>query len=199
MNLVFFPTAADFRSWLETSHQKSAELWIAFYKKSSGKPSITYSEALDEALCFGWIDGVRKRVDQDAYTVRFTPRRPKSQWSAVNIKRAQQLVKTGRMHPAGVKAFAASKDQTQKYSYEQRHQARFSPEQERELRASRRAWDFFQRQPSWYRRTATFWVISARKEETSKRRLHLLISDSEHGRPIKPLARPVPKRKKKVQ
>jgi len=194
MKPVFFESPAHFHAWLDASHQSCAELWVGFYKKASGKPSITYPEALDEALCFGWIDGVRKSVDSDAYTIRFTPRKPKSQWSAVNIKRAQKLADAGRMHPAGREAFARVEDQPRKYSYEQRHQASFQREQERQFRANRKAWDFFQRQPPWYRRTTTFWVISAQKEETGQKRLATLIKDSEQGRPIKPLARPVPKR-----
>jgi uncharacterized protein YdeI (YjbR/CyaY-like superfamily) len=190
MKPVFFKSAADFRAWLEAQHQKRAELWVGFYKKSSTKPSITYPEAVDEALCFGWIDGVRKSVASDAYTIRFTPRKAKSQWSAVNIKRAQELADLGRMCPAGRKAFAGAKNQSRKYSYEQRHQARFQREQEWQFRANRRAWNFFQSQPPWYRRTATFWVVSAQKEETRQKRLATLIEDCEHGRPVKPLARP---------
>ncbi|MGO9087471.1 MAG: YdeI/OmpD-associated family protein [Terriglobales bacterium] len=197
MRPVFFKSPAHFRAWLDASHQKCVELWVGFYKKSSGKPSITYPEALDEALCFGWIDGVRRSVDSDAYTIRFTPRKPRSQWSAVNIRRAQKLDDAGRMRPAGRKAFAGARDQPRKYSYEQRRQASFQPEQERQFRANRKAWDYFQSQPPWYRRTATFWVVSAQKAETRQKRLATLIEDSGHGRPIKPLTRPVPKRHKK--
>jgi len=198
MKLVFFKSAADFRAWLDARHRDGGELWVGFYKKSSAKPSITYPEAVDEALCFGWIDGVRKSVDADAYTIRFTPRKPDSQWSTINIKRARELADAGRMRPAGLEAFAGAKGQPRKYSYEQRHHAKFPREQERQFRANPRAWDFFQAQPPWYRRTATFWVISAKKEETRQRRLALLIADSERGRPIKPLVRPLPKRNKKV-
>jgi uncharacterized protein YdeI (YjbR/CyaY-like superfamily) len=197
MKPSFFKCPADFRAWLETSHQNCAELWVGFYKKSSVKPSVTYPEALDEALCFGWIDGVRKSVAGDAYTIRFTPRKPGSQWSAVNTKRAQELADQGRMRPAGLKAFAGAKDQPRKYSYEQRHRACFAADQERQFRAVRPAWDFFQSQPPWYRRTATFWVISAQKQETRQRRLASLIQASRRGRPIGPLTRPVPKRTKK--
>jgi len=195
--LLFFKSAADFRAWLEAEHEQCQELWVGFHKKSSAQNSITYPEAVDEALCFGWIDGVRKSVDRDSYTVRFTPRKLKSQWSAVNIKRAEELAEAGRMRPAGVKAFSAAKDQPRKYSYEQRHQARFDRAQGRQFRANRQAWSFFQKQPPWYRRTATFWVVSAQKEETRKRRLATLIHDSAQGRPIRPLTRPVPKRQEK--
>jgi uncharacterized protein YdeI (YjbR/CyaY-like superfamily) len=198
MKPVFFKSPEHFRAWLDTSHQKCAELWVGLYKKSSGKPSITYPEALDEALCFGWIDGVRKSVDSDAYTIRFTPRKPDSQWSAVNIKRAQKLAKAGRMRSSGREAFARAKDQPRKYSYQQRHQPSFQRQQERQFRANRQAWAYFQTQPPWYRRTTTFWVVSAQKEETRQKRLATLIKDSEHARPIRPLTRPVPKRHKKM-
>jgi uncharacterized protein YdeI (YjbR/CyaY-like superfamily) len=202
MKPVYFESPADFRAWLEADHQNCAELWVGFYKRSSAKPSITYPEAVDEALCFGWIDGLRRSINADAYTIRFTPRKPKSQWSAVNIKRAQQLADAGRMRPDGLKAFAGAKDQPRNYSYEQRHRARFSREQEQQFRANRKAWEFFQSQPPWYRRTATFWVISAVQEETGQKRLTTLIRDSADGRSVKPLARPsssVPKRQKKMQ
>jgi len=200
MKVVFFPSSTEFRRWLEATQQKCNELWVGFYKKSSGKPSITYPEALDEALCFGWIDGVRKKVNADAYTVRFTPRKPRSQWSTVNIKKAEKLSSAGRMHPAGLQAFAGAKDQARKYSYEQRKESSFNQEDERRFQAKPKAWDFFQAQPPWYRRTATFWVMSAKREETRQRRLATLIADSECGQPIKPLHRsPVPKRPEKKQ
>jgi uncharacterized protein YdeI (YjbR/CyaY-like superfamily) len=199
MKVVFFRSSKAFQRWLEASHQQCEELWVGFYKKSSGKPSITYPEAVDEALRFGWIDGVRKSVNAGAYSVRFTPRKPKSQWSAVNITKVEKLSGAGRMRPAGVKAFEGAKDQSRKYSYEQRHHAHFSGEEERRFRANRKAWDFFQAQPPWYRRTATFWVVSAKQEETRHRRLDRLMADSELGLEIKPLRRsPVPKRKKKM-
>jgi len=194
MKPVFFQSAADFRAWLDPRHRGEKELWVGFYKKSSEKPSITYPDAVDEALCFGWIDGVRKSVHADAYTIRFTPRKPRSQWSTINIKRARELADAGRMLPAGLEAFARAKGQPRKYSYERRHHAKFPREQERRFRANGRAWDFFQAQPPWYRRTATFWVISAKKEETREKRLASLIADCESGKPIKPLTRPVPKR-----
>lgn len=200
MRPVFFKSTADFRAWLDTTRTRCAEIWVGFYKKSSTKPSITYPEAVDEALCFGWIDGVRKSVNAEAYTVRFTPRKPKSQWSAVNIKRAQELADAGRMRPAGMEAFAGAKGQVRKYSCEQRHGARFPREQDRQFRANAAAWDFFQSQPPWYRRTATFWVVSAKKVETRQKRLGILIRDSEDGKPIKPLSRPnVPKRHEERQ
>jgi uncharacterized protein YdeI (YjbR/CyaY-like superfamily) len=200
MKVVFFPTPGGVQSWLEESHGRCEELWVGFYKKSSGKSSITYPEAVDEALCFGWIDGVRKKVNDDAYTVRFTPRRPKSRWSAVNIRKAEKLSGEGRMRPAGIQAFEGAKDQPRKYSYEQRKESRFNKEDEGRFQANHKAWNFFQAQPPWYRRTATFWVVSAKQEETRRRRLATLIVDSECAQPIKPLRRsPVPKRQGKMQ
>jgi uncharacterized protein YdeI (YjbR/CyaY-like superfamily) len=210
MSIVFFPTPDDFRRWLEAEGEKTFELLVGFHKKSSGKPSISYSEALDEALCFGWIDGVRHSIDADAYTIRFTPRKPKSQWSAVNIRHVERLTKAGRMRPAGVKAFEGAKDQLRKYSYEQRNQATLPPQDEKRLRANRKAWDFFQAQAPWYRRVSIFWIMSAKKEETQQRRFTTLMMDCEHGLLVKPLRRQVetkqtakrravkvPKRKKK--
>jgi uncharacterized protein YdeI (YjbR/CyaY-like superfamily) len=190
----FFSCTLDFHRWLAANHKQSFELWVGFYRKSSGKPSVSYPESVDAALCFGWIDGVRRSVTADAYTIRFSPRKPRS-WSSINIKRAQELANAGRMQDAGRKAFEGAQNQPRKYSYEQRRQARFAPADERRFRANHAAWDFFQKQPPWYRRTATFWVISAKKEETCQRRLAALIADSERGKPVKPLLRPVPKRR----
>lgn len=193
----FFPASADFRRWLKAEGHKTAELWVGYYKKGSGKPSITYSESVDEALCFGWIDGVRRSVDANAYLIRFTPRKPRSQWSAVNIKRVQKLATSGRMTARGLKAFEGAESQERKYSFEQRHESRLGQDAEHRFRANLAAWEFFQSQPPWYRRTATFWVVSAKKEETREKRLATLIDDSAHGRTIKPLTRPVPKRQNK--
>lgn len=198
-NIRFFGCSADFRGWLQENGKTTRELWVGLYRKTSAKRSITYSEALDEALCCGWIDGVRKRVGPDSYTIRFAPRQPKSQWSAVNIKRVQSLASSGRMLAAGRQAFEGATEQPRSYSYEQQRRSVFAPEFEREFRANRKAWDFFQSQPPWYRRTATFWVVSARKQETRERRLATLVSDSARGKPIKELARSVPKRKNRKQ
>jgi uncharacterized protein YdeI (YjbR/CyaY-like superfamily) len=194
---VFFASPRDFRKWLQASHAQESELLVAFYKKSSRKTSITYAEALDEALCYGWIDGVRKNIAEDAYTIRFTPRKPKSQWSAVNICHVERLTQAGRMTPAGLKAFEGAKDQPRKYSYEQRNAARFPAAFERSFRANKPAWKFFQSRPPWYQRVATFWVVSAKKEETRARRFATLLDDCVHARLLKGLIRPVPKRKRK--
>jgi uncharacterized protein YdeI (YjbR/CyaY-like superfamily) len=182
---TFFPTPAGFRTWLEAHHHKLREQLVGFHKKSSGKPSITWPESVEVALCFGWIDGVRRSIDETSYTIRFTPRRPTSTWSAVNIKRVQQLKKTGLMHPAGLKAFAArSAKKSGIYSYEQRKSAKFTREQEKQFRANKSAWEFFRSQAPWYQRVTAYWVISAKKEETKLKRLSVLIDHSQNRRTL---------------
>jgi len=191
---TFFPAPSDFRAWLETHHDKFPELLVGFYKKDSGKPSITWPESVDAALCFGWIDGVRRSIDETSYAIRFTPRRPTSTWSAVNIKRVKHLKKTGLMHPAGLKAFAArSARKSGIYSYEQRESAKFTREQERQFRADKSAWEFFRLQAPWYQRLTTYWVVSAKKEETKLKRLSVLI---DHSRNRRTLPRLIPAKKK---
>jgi uncharacterized protein YdeI (YjbR/CyaY-like superfamily) len=188
---AFFATQLKWRAWLDRNHDTAAELWVGFYKKGTGRPSITWPEAVDEALCFGWIDSVRKSVDAESYTNRFTPRRAGSTWSAVNIHRANELTDLRLMRPAGMKAFEARADERSAiYSYEQRRRAKLDPAQERQFRSNRGAWSFFESQPASYRRSATWWVISAKRGETKARRLAQLIDDSEHGRTIPPLTRP---------
>jgi len=183
----FFKTPADFRLWLERHHESKDELIVGFYKRGSGKPSITWPESVDEALCFGWIDGVRRSAGPDAYTIRFTPRRPRSIWSAVNIRRATELLAAGRMSAKGRAAFEArSEERSRVYSYEQTSHD-FNPEYEQRLRANKKAWSFFERQAPWYRRTSTRWVMSAKKEETRERRLAQLIDSCAQEKPIKPL------------
>jgi uncharacterized protein YdeI (YjbR/CyaY-like superfamily) len=179
----FFATPADFRRWLEEHHATARELLVGFYKKDSGKPSITWPESVDEALCVGWIDGVRKRIDDESYTIRFTPRKASSTWSAVNIKRITELIAEGRVLPAGLAAFEKrSEEKSGIYSYEQREAAELDPEAEKQFRANEAAWEFFQAQPAWYRKTAIWRVVSAKKEETRQKRLALLIEASAGGR-----------------
>jgi uncharacterized protein YdeI (YjbR/CyaY-like superfamily) len=188
---VFFATPAKFRAWLERNHATKTELVVGFHKKGTGKPSITWPEAVAEALCFGWIDGVRRSLDDERYTNRFTPRKPRSTWSAINVKTAEELIRTRRMRPAGRKAFdARHSSRTAVYSYEQRDKARFSAADRRKFRADPTAWKYFSVQPAWYRRAAVWWVVSAKKEETRFRRLDRLIADSAAGRTIAPLTRP---------
>lgn len=189
MEPLFFATPADFRDWLERNHDTVQELWVGLYKKGSGHPSITWPESVDEALCFGWIDGVRKSLDEDSYTIRFTPRKPRSTWSAVNLRRAQELIEAGRMHPSGQAAFDnRQENRSRQYSFEQGEISLGEPF-EREFRAHQQAWAFFESQPPGYRKTATWWVLSARREETRRRRLATLIRDSEAGLRIAPLRR----------
>jgi uncharacterized protein YdeI (YjbR/CyaY-like superfamily) len=188
---VFFATPQEFRAWLEEHHADARELLVGFHKKGSGRPSVTWPESVDEALCFGWIDGIRRSLGDESYTIRFTPRKPRSTWSAVNVRRARELVAEGRVRPAGLAAFEArSATRSGIYSYEQRGRAKLEPEHERELRANASAWEFFQSQPPGYRRTATWWVVSAKREETRRRRLRTLIEDSAEGRTIRHLTRP---------
>jgi len=180
---TFFATPADFRAWLEKHHKTEQELLVGFYKKGSGLPSITWPESVDEALCFGWIDGVRKSLGEDSYTIRFTPRKPGSTWSAVNVGRVQELTRLGRMRPAGLEAFEKrSEAKTGTYAYEQKEDAKLEKAEEKQLRANKAAWEFFQSQPAWYRRTAIWRVVSAKKEETRKKRLAKLIEESAQGR-----------------
>jgi uncharacterized protein YdeI (YjbR/CyaY-like superfamily) len=177
----FFKSQTEFRTWLERNHARAPELWLGFYRRGSGKAGITFRQALDEALCWGWIDGVRKRIDDISYTNRFTPRQPKSNWSLVNIERARELRKRGLMTPAGLKAFdQRDEEKASRYSYEQAS-PKFDRAYERSFRADRQAWEFFQSQPAGYKRTVTWWVMSAKREQTRLRRLATLIEDSKNG------------------
>jgi uncharacterized protein YdeI (YjbR/CyaY-like superfamily) len=176
---IFFATPADFRSWLEANHANETELWVGYYKKATGVPSMTWEEAVEEALCFGWIDGKLQRIDERTHRQRFTPRRPSSNWSAVNIAKMDELRAAGRMTPAGETAFAARReDRSAVYSYERRHEARFDAEQEAAFRANTAAWDWFTAQRPAYRSLATFWVVSAKRPETRAKRLATLIACS---------------------
>jgi len=191
MEPTFFPTPEDFRAWLHENHARETELLVGFYKKGTGKPSITWPESVDEALSYGWIDGVRRSLGEDAYTIRFTPRKKKSTWSAVNIARVAVLTEEGRMQPAGLAAFAAREESNSRiYSYENRDKAAFDPALEERFRANAKAWDFFQAQPPGYRKTCTHLVMSAKQEATRLRRLDQLIADSAAGRRIDQLTRP---------
>jgi len=184
MTPTFFTSQSAFRKWLEKHHSEARELWVGFFRKESGKCGITYPEALDEALCFGWIDGLRKAVDDSSYTIRFTPRKGDSIWSAVNTRRASELSKLGRMQKPGLAVFE-SRDtkKSQQYSYE-RYNCRLEAVHEQKFKANTKAWEFFCAQAPWYRRTTTWWVVSAKRVETRLKRLATLIEDSEQGRRI---------------
>jgi uncharacterized protein YdeI (YjbR/CyaY-like superfamily) len=189
MDPTFFRSPSEFRAWLEQHHARAQELWVGYYKVKTGKPSLTWPESVDEALCFGWIDSIRKRIDDDSYTIRFTPRKSGSIWSAVNIQRVQELIEQGRVHPAGQQAFLARKENRSGiYSYEQRN-AQLPEEYDEQLRQNQAAWDFFEAQPTWYRKAAVWWIVSAKKEETRLKRLNQLVEDSAQGRTIGPLTR----------
>jgi uncharacterized protein YdeI (YjbR/CyaY-like superfamily) len=181
---VFFATAAELRRWFAANHAKADELLIGFYKKATGKPSITYHEALDEALCVGWIDGVRRARDAESYEQRFTPRRPGSYWSHVNIGHARRLIEAGRMKAAGLREFEKRDEKgARKDSYERREAAFDKPREDR-FRRNAAAWGFFQAQPPGYRRLLTFMVMSGKKEETREKRLDRLIAACASGKRI---------------
>jgi uncharacterized protein YdeI (YjbR/CyaY-like superfamily) len=191
---VFFATPAEFRDWLDANHESARELLVGFYKKGSGRPSITWPESVDEALCVGWIDGVRRSLGEEAYTIRFTPRKPRSNWSAVNIARMAELIREGRVRPAGLRAFEArAEERSGIYAYENRDQAALTPEMEAELRARPGAWEFFQAQPEWYRKTAVWRILTGKKPETRQKRLAELIEDSANGRWLKGYIRSSPR------
>jgi uncharacterized protein YdeI (YjbR/CyaY-like superfamily) len=191
--VTFFKDAAAFRAWLAKNHDGPDELWVGFFKKASGQPSITYAEAVEEALCFGWIDGLRLAIDDEAYTNRFTRRKAASNWSAINLKRVEALTAEGRMQPPGVAAYEARPKKTP-YSDEPDS---LSAEQEAVFRLNPKAWAFFQAQTPWYRRIASRWVLAAKQEATQQRRLQQLSDDSSNGLWIKPLrsAQPASRRR----
>jgi uncharacterized protein YdeI (YjbR/CyaY-like superfamily) len=177
----FFTSASAFRTWLEHNHGRKTELWVGFYKKASGRKGITYPEAVDTALCFGWIDGIKKRVDKDSYTHRFSPRRAGSIWSAINTRRATELVGLGQMAPPGLEVFERrDRAKTKLYSYENRPAA-FAAALERTFRANAAAWTFFRAQPPGYQKLMIFYVMSAKKDEARLRRLAALIKSSAEG------------------
>jgi uncharacterized protein YdeI (YjbR/CyaY-like superfamily) len=179
MAAIFFSKQSEFRKWLAKNHQKETELLVGFYKVDSGKPSMTWSQSVDEALCFGWIDGVRKSIDKNSYQIRFTQRKPTSIWSAVNIKKIEDLIKQGFMQPAGLTSFENRKENKSKiYSYENA-EVKFSTEFEKQFKANKKAWDYFQSLAASYRKPSTNWVMSAKLETTRVKRLNELIADSE--------------------
>ena len=184
-----FRSAAAFRAWLEAHHDSESELVVRLYKVHAKDKGLTYSDALDEALCFGWIDGVRRGGDDESFSIRFTPRKARSTWSAVNIRRATELEAEGRMHESGLAAFRKrSAERSGIYAYENR-QTDLAPHHEKALRSNKNAWNYFEAQPPWYRRTSIYWVMSAKKEETRERRLATLIQFSSKGKPIPQLDR----------
>ena len=187
MTPTFFESPAGFRAWLQKHHKTADELWVGFYKKASGKPTITWQEAVDEALCFGWIDGIRKKVDADSFTNRFTPRRRGSFWSDVNTRRVAELTKAGRMRAAGRAAFAARDAARTEAIARVRRDPRLEKRLEARFKANRAAWEFFNAQPAGYRRMATWFVMSAKRDETRVKRIDSLIDISASGRRLVPM------------
>ena len=183
---VFFADQGLWRKWLQKHHAANTELLVGFYKKDSGKPSIDWNQSVDEALCFGWMDGVRKSIDGTSYTIRFTPRKPGGIWSAKNLKRAGELIEAGLMHPHGKAVFEGRKQgNTNQYSFEQKTVSLVA--YEKAFRKNRQAWANFQAMGAYYVKVATWWVISAKQEATRLRRLETLIGDSQAGLKVAPL------------
>lgn len=196
MKPTFFKSQAEFRAWLEKNHDQVSELWVGLQRMGSSEKGLNYKQAVDEALCFGWIDGVRKSIDESRWTIRFTPRKPRSIWSAVNIKRAGELKALGLMRPAGLKQFEGRDEKRAKlYSFENAPME-FDAALETQFKANKKAWEFFQSQAPYYQRVARFWVMSAKKEETRLRRLSILIEHSEKGARAPPLTSPSKKQAK---
>ena len=183
-NPIFFASPQEFRRWLHKNHAKEVELWVGYHKTKTGKPSLTWPQSVDQSLCYGWIDGLRKSLGEEAYMIRFTPRKAKSIWSAVNIKRAKELIAEGLMKPAGLKAFEVKDEKlTNKYSFE-REAAALEAEHEKLFRKNKSAWKWFCEQPPGYRKIAVFYVVSAKRPETRLRRLTHLIAESAAGQRI---------------
>jgi uncharacterized protein YdeI (YjbR/CyaY-like superfamily) len=190
MDPIFFKSPQEFYAWLEEHHETEDEVIVGYWKKHTGNPSLTWSQAVDQALCFGWIDGRLNRIDDESHMQRFTPRRPRSNWSKINIEKVARLTEAGLMRPAGLRAFEArSEARSGVYSFEQREQAKLTEDFERRLRANPEAWTYWEQSPPSYRKTATFWVMSAKREETRERRLGQLIEDAANGLQVKPLRR----------
>lgn len=184
VSVTFFKTQEDFRKWLESHHEKETELIVGFYKVDSGKPSMSWSQSVDQALCFGWIDGVRKSIDKESYSIRFTPRRNTSNWSAINIKKIEDLTKTGLMKPAGLKAFSLRKEsKSEIYSYEN-DTTFLDSNYEIQFRENKNAWDFFLKQAPSYRKAIMRWIMSAMQERTRQSRLEKTIKESEQQKRV---------------
>ena len=186
---MFFETPAQLRTWLEANHETASELWLGYHSKRTGRASVTWQDVVDQELCFGWIDSVRYSLGDGRSAQRITPRRKGSVWSAINIKRFQELERKGLVRPAGRAAFAR-RDEARSRIYSYENAASLDPSMEARFRRHRTAWDYFQAQAPWYRRTAAHWIMSAKRDETRERRLALLIEHSKRGERIPPLRRP---------
>jgi uncharacterized protein YdeI (YjbR/CyaY-like superfamily) len=191
---IYFGSPAEFRAWLEKNHATAPDVWVGYYKRATGRPSLTWAGSVDQALCFGWIDGIRKSIDDARYVIRFTPRKATSKWSLVNVRRMKELARLGLMTLAGQAAFDKRGKAKADYSYEQRHESRFTAAQARALRADKTAWAFLSAQPPGYQHTVAFWVTSAKKEDTQARRLSQLIECCRKGERVGLLQRPAKKK-----
>jgi uncharacterized protein YdeI (YjbR/CyaY-like superfamily) len=187
MTPQFFKNQFEFRKWLDKNHNSKTELLVGFYKVKSGKLNMTWSQSVDEALCYGWIDGIRKSIDEESYCIRFTPRRPTSNWSAINIKKVEELTKNGLMQSAGLEIFRLGRESKSNIYAYGNVPVKLSDEFEKIFKSNKKAWDFFQTMPPSYRKQATNWIMSAKREETRIKRLNTLIADSEAGNKIKQL------------
>lgn len=187
MSAIFFKSAEGFRKWLEEYHDREEFLWVGYYKVSTNKPSMGWEESVREALCYGWIDGLRKSVDDESYKIRFTPRKPDSHWSKKNIRMVKELIEEGRMRPPGMETFEKmDEDNTQQASYERKN-VELKEEYEEQIRKNEEAWAFFQELAPGYTRTSIHWVMSAKREDTRQRRLNILIESCAEGKKIPPL------------
>jgi uncharacterized protein YdeI (YjbR/CyaY-like superfamily) len=184
MSATFFPTPQEFRNWLEENHQNEKELLVGFYKVGTKKPSMTWSESVDQALCFGWIDGVRKSIDIESYSIRFTPRKSTSIWSAINIKKMEDLTKAGLMTPQGLKAFELRKEEKSAIYSHEKEPATLDPEFEKQFTANKKAWEFFNNQAPSYKKVMLHWIMSAKQEKTRLSRLEKTIRESELGKRV---------------
>lgn len=181
MKPTFFSKQSDFRKWFEKHHSKETELLVGFYKVGSGKPSITWSQSVDEALCFGWIDGVRRSIDKESYSIRFTPRKSSSTWSAVNIKKVEELTKQGLMHEAGLVSFNKRTDSKSRIYGHEKTEVKLSSGFEKLFRSNKKAWEYFQSLAPGYRKLSINWVMSAKQEATQIKRMNMLIADCNAG------------------
>ena len=184
MSATFFPTPQDFRNWLEKNHKSEKELLVGFYKVGTKKPSMAWSESVDQALCFGWIDGVRKSIDEESYSIRFTPRKPTSIWSAINIKKVEDFIKAGLMTPEGLKAFELRKPERSAIYSHEKELATLYPDYEKQFKANKKAWEFFNNQAPSYKKVMLHWITSAKQEKTRLSRLEKTIRESEQGKRV---------------
>lgn len=186
-NIIFFKSQHELRNWFGKNHETAKELFVGYYKVHTKKKSITWSESVDEAICFGWIDGIRKRIDDDSYQIRFTPRNPKSIWSDVNIKKIKKLKKLGLVKQKGLEAFSKKIEEKSKiYSYERKN-IKLSKEFEEEIKKNKLAWDYFSKLAQSYKKASVHWIMSAKRLETQKKRLQILIESSEQNQKVPPL------------